>query len=61
MAKRIPAASVGAPMDESTVTTSTMLELGIFGTARDDANVSSLKGRISFCRKEFKNPERTTV
>ncbi len=43
MAKRIPAASVGAPMDESTVTTSTMLELGIFGTASDEAKVSSLK------------------
>ncbi len=43
MAKRIPAASVGAPIDESTVTTSTILELGIFGTASDEAKVSSLK------------------
>ncbi len=43
MAKRIPAASVGAPIDERTVTTRTILELGMLGTARDAANVSNLK------------------
>ncbi len=49
MAKRIPAASVGAPIDERTVTTRTILELGMLGTARDAANVSKLKRKKGKC------------
>lgn len=43
IAKRIPAASVGAPMEDKMVTVRTMLALGMFGVAREDVKVRKLK------------------
>lgn len=42
VAKSIAALSVGTPIEERTVTTNTMLALGMLGTASEEANVSSL-------------------
>lgn len=45
IAKRIAAPSLGTPIEERIVTTSTILELGMLGTARVEANVSNLQIR----------------